>query len=317
MSQDIEDALPSVFLKPTIQSCIPEELYFTSITSPEESYYTYLLNESFDENENNVSEAEKWKFIDSWLKSHFKDERIPLFEKNSAIASALYEMALFNKQQDAMTEIIIKRQKIQTMEYRTEAKRIKNILDTVGLSKEDLSKNGVHSLKTLTSLATILGLADTERSSYLSALAQLNLDILRVERKNNAIDRSIKSMEIQIQEAKSKNEKLNKLLYNLRERWDSKEEEGLRLWKRNMHLLSQKGKEYQDRIIKLERKYDELNVEKGGLRFKELKEKEDHVNALKQEVGMKEAKLKTYQIMPADIILAKLKMDEAKQKLAS
>jgi hypothetical protein len=29
-------------------------------------------------------------------------------------------MALFNKQQDAMTEIIIKRQKIQAIEYRAE-----------------------------------------------------------------------------------------------------------------------------------------------------------------------------------------------------
>ena len=44
-----------------------------------------------------------------------------------------------------------------------------------------------------------------------------------------------------------------------------------------------------------------MNVEEGGLRFKELKEKEDHVNALEQEVGTKTAKLNTYQIMPAVI----------------
>jgi hypothetical protein len=43
-----------------------------------------------------------------------------------------------------------------------------------------------------------------------------------------------------------------RLLYNLRERWNLKEEEELRKWKKNMELLSQKGKEYQDRIIKLE-----------------------------------------------------------------
>ena len=43
-----------------------------------------------------------------------------------------------------------------------------------------------------------------------------------------------------------------RLLYNLRERWDSKEEENLRKWEKNVELLSQKGKEYQDKINKYE-----------------------------------------------------------------
>lgn len=43
-----------------------------------------------------------------------------------------------------------------------------------------------------------------------------------------------------------------RLLYNLRKSWDSKEEEELRKWEKNMDLLLQKGKEYQDRIMKLE-----------------------------------------------------------------
>ena len=56
------EALPSVFLKVSTPSYMPEESY---ITSPEEVYFgedTYLLNDSFDENEN-VSEAEKWEFV--------------------------------------------------------------------------------------------------------------------------------------------------------------------------------------------------------------------------------------------------------------
>jgi hypothetical protein len=46
-----------------------------------------------------------------------------------------------------------------------------------------------------------------------------------------------------------------RLLHNLRKCWNSKEEEEIRKWKKNMTLLIQKGKEYQDRIIKLEVKY--------------------------------------------------------------
>jgi hypothetical protein len=56
-------------------------------------------------------------------------------------------------------------------------------------------------------------------------------------------------------------------------------------------------------IYKLKRKHNELNVEEGGLRFKVLKEKEDYVNSLEQEIRTKTAKLKTYQIMPPVIIV--------------
>ena len=140
------EALPSEFLKESTPHYVSEESY---ITSPEAFNFcedTCLFNDSFSENENSVSDVEKWNFvrvfffyfslklfqtritllsfiiiqIDSWLKNHFKDKRIPLFERNPAVASALYEMALFNKQQDAMIEIIIKRQNIQVMEYRAE-----------------------------------------------------------------------------------------------------------------------------------------------------------------------------------------------------
>jgi hypothetical protein len=63
-----EDALPSVFLKASTPSYMPEESYFTS---PEEtsSEDAYLLNEGFEENENNVPETEKWKFVRPFFNS--------------------------------------------------------------------------------------------------------------------------------------------------------------------------------------------------------------------------------------------------------
>jgi hypothetical protein len=63
------DALPSVFLKPSTSSYMPEESYFTS--NPEETYFTPLLNDNFDENENNVSEAEKWEIVRVFFSKYF------------------------------------------------------------------------------------------------------------------------------------------------------------------------------------------------------------------------------------------------------
>ena len=57
-----------------------------------------------------------------------------------------------------------------------------------------------------------------------------------------------------------------------------------------------------------------MSIEGNGLRFKELKKKEDYVNALEQEVGAKTAKLKTYQIMPAVVNLFLLSFNYSQYK---
>ncbi|CAG8828430.1 13954_t:CDS:2, partial [Racocetra persica] len=174
------------------------------------------------------------------------------------------------------SEIILKQEKIHASEYRAEseylvaqfiiivlliysfsgcyiARRIKNILNAFGISKDDFSKNGVQSIKILATLATILELRDVERS---------------------------------------------RILTNLRRNWDTKEDQKLREWKHNTTLLDQKAKEYQLKLSRLERQYDAMNIEGGGLRFQDLKNKEEQVDALEHLVKDKAKKLKTYQVLP-------------------
>ncbi|CAG8684696.1 8962_t:CDS:2, partial [Cetraspora pellucida] len=217
--------------------------------------------------------------------------------------------------ENSNSEIILKQEKIHASEYRAETRRIKNILHAFGISKDDFSKNGVHSVKILATLATILELRDVERSSFFSALAQLNIDSSHIERQNRDISYTINSLEISTREAKLRYDKLREILTNLRRNWDTKEDQKLREWKHNTTLLDQKSKEYQLRLSRLERQYDAMNIEGGGLRFQDLKNKEEQVEVLEQLVKDKTKKLKAYQVLPPDITLAKLQLDEAQNKL--
>ncbi|CAG8729356.1 3407_t:CDS:2, partial [Racocetra fulgida] len=88
---------------------------------------------------------------------------------------------------------------------------------------------------------------------------------------------------------------LSRILTNLRRNWDTKEDQKLREWKHNTTLLDQKAKEYQLKLSRLERQYDAMNIEGGGLRFQDLKNKEEQVEALEHLVKDKAKKLKTYQ----------------------
>ncbi|CAG8574348.1 11289_t:CDS:2, partial [Dentiscutata heterogama] len=153
---------------------------------------------------------------------------------------------------DALAEIILKQEKIHASEYRAETSRIKNILHAFGISKDDFSKNGVQSVKILATLATILELRDIERSSFLSAIAQLSIDSSHIERQNRDISRTINSLETSTQEAKLRHHKLREILTNLRRNWDTKEDQKLKEWKRNTTLLDQKAKEYQLKLSRLE-----------------------------------------------------------------
>ncbi|CAG8482605.1 2583_t:CDS:2 [Diversispora eburnea] len=288
--EDNNDAFPSDFLI-SESSYISEPSFMEDVCFMEE---TPMLD-NFEVNENNgLSDIEKWEtvHIDTWLKKLYKDKPVPLFERNPATANALHKISLLNQQQDAISEIILQQQKIHALEYRTEALRIKDILDTIGISKENLSKNGALALKSLSSLATIFGLKDVERSSYLSAIAQLTIDSYETERQRYEVSRIIESLKINTQEAKLKEEKLIILLTNLRKKWDLHEKQKIKEWEANNDLVSKKAIEYNQKLIRLEKQYSSMNIEKEGLNFRKLKQREEK-----------------------DIMMAQLKLDEAKQTL--
>ncbi|RHZ75002.1 hypothetical protein Glove_218g43 [Diversispora epigaea] len=302
---------PSDFLT-SEPSYISEPSFMEDVCFIEE---TPILD-NFEVNENNgLSDIEKWETIDTWLKKLYKDKPVPLFERNPATANALHRIALLNQQQDTISEIILQQQKIHALEYRTEALRIKDILDTVGISKENLSKNGALALKSLSSLATIFGLKDIERSSYLSAIAQLTIDSYETERQIYEVSRIIESLKINTQEAKLKEEKLIILLTNLRKKWDLHEKQKLKEWEANNDLVNKKAIEYNQKLIRLEKQYSSMNIEKEGLNFQKLKQREEKVGVLEQQIKTKTKKLKTYRVLPPDIMMAQLKLDEAKQTL--
>ncbi|CAG8523352.1 12232_t:CDS:2 [Ambispora gerdemannii] len=309
-----EEALPSVFFRPSEPSFLPRD----SLTSQGDSSYAgddTFLTDSWDEGDKDITEQDKWNLIDEWLKKFYKNKLIPPFERNSATASALYELAVFNIKQDAMAEITLKNLKVHAMEYSAEAKRINDILETMSVPKEELSKNGSVALNTLSSLAITLGLGDVESSSFIQALAQLNINTARAERKHKNATRAASALETRIKEANIQKIKLSRLLSNLRDNWDSMEEQKLREWRKNTDTLTQKGCEYQDRLSRLEKQYTSMNIEEGGLRLEKLKQQQERVIAMEKEVKIKSQKLRNYQDMPPDIKLATLKLHEAKEKL--
>ncbi|KAG9300982.1 hypothetical protein G9A89_018934 [Geosiphon pyriformis] len=312
----MDEALPSIFFQTSEPTYVTKDSPNSQEGSSLMGDDPFLLD-SWEESENDIiSEEEKWKMEHGWLKKFYKNQPIPLFERNTATASALHQLALLNMQQDAMAKILLENQKIHALEYRAESERIKKNLNAIGIKKEDLSKNSQTALRTLATLGVTLGLGDVERSSYLGALAKLNIDLSRAERRHAIANETASIIENRTREAKIQNEKIRRVLSNSRRNWDLIEEQKLREWKKNTTLLTQKGREYQDRLTRLETQYSSMNIEDSGVRLDKLKQKEDYVTATEEEVRIKNRKLRTYQNMPPDITLATFQLHEAKERLA-
>ncbi|CAG8564933.1 10584_t:CDS:2 [Paraglomus brasilianum] len=302
------ESLPSLFFKPTDRSVLND---YESIVNIDDTYLdaaNYLHNTVY-ENQANIPEHEKWQIIDQWLNDLYKDTPLPLFERNPDTAAALYEMALFNKEQDAAAELVRENRTMHRIEYVEEDKRLQEILKVIGISKNDLSKNGECAIRTLSSLAITLGLGDVEQSSYFRALAQLNIDSERTQRSRNMTKRTIEEFENQIQEASLRLERLNT------NKWDFVEEQKLKEWKKNSCLLTRKSCEYGNRLLHLQKQYESMGVEEGGLRIENLKQIEKNVEALGELLETKRQKLQIYQEMPPDLQMAQLKLDHAREAL--
>ncbi|CAG8505872.1 7678_t:CDS:2 [Paraglomus occultum] len=309
------ESLPSLFFKPTDRSALND---YESIVHIDDTYLddaNYLHNTVY-ENQANIPEHEKWQIIDQWLDNLYKDTPLPLFERNPDTAAALYEIALFNKEQDAAAKLVKENRIMHRIEYVEEDKRLQEILRVIGISKNDLSKNGECAIRTLSSLAITLGLGDVEQSSYFRALAQLNIESERTQRSRNMTKHTIEEFENQIQEASLRLERLNMLTSSLRSKWDFVEEQKLKEWKKNSSLLTRKSCEYGNRLLHLEKQYELIGVEEGGLRVENLKQMEKNVEALGELLETKQQKLQIYQEMPPDLQMAQLKLDHARETLA-
>jgi HAUS augmin-like complex subunit 1 len=72
------------------------------------------------------------------------------------------------------------------------AARLREILECIGLSQENLSQSGVMAAQTLANVAHLLDVKDTETSSAIVAMTELSLKKIDVEEKRTKVQKESK-----------------------------------------------------------------------------------------------------------------------------
>ncbi|KAG8372068.1 hypothetical protein BUALT_Bualt12G0028100 [Buddleja alternifolia] len=118
--------------------------------------------------------------VKAWLVSQFDaaGKDVPDFEYTPRSMAHLHNIATLSQSKTQAATIVANDFRQKAAEYRSQAARIKEILEHVGLVQESLPSNVVSSAQVLASVANLLNIRDTELSR---TLAQLEDDIAPCE----------------------------------------------------------------------------------------------------------------------------------------
>merc|ERR1712176_1569806 len=102
---------------------------------------------------NNSDFNQKHREVHSWLIDLFGDSDVPNFEVNKSSVSHLHKLLEHNREMNRIGLLTLDDLKQKTEEYKLEAGRLHEILESVGMPAYVLSNAGKASLKNLSDLA--------------------------------------------------------------------------------------------------------------------------------------------------------------------
>ncbi|EDV21117.1 uncharacterized protein TRIADDRAFT_60376 [Trichoplax adhaerens] len=251
--------------------------------------------------------------IHSWLERLFDGQPVPQYEVNATTMNMLENLYKLNQVCDNDAHNLIEDVKQKALEYSYEALRLSTILSTLGLDKSSLSQSGNVSLNNLAKIALILKLKDTSISSYYCGIHHLARDTRSVERMHNMEKRLIDALTIKHRDSIVKSSALKRTLRELTDH-AAETEPKLEQRLRETAFLGRKSQEYQKIITELKKANKEVNMD-PSLYHSNLVKRAKDLQMLKEELAPLQAKWKSYHSLPADISLAKVKLEEAKQEM--
>ncbi|KAL9654862.1 hypothetical protein ABK040_008654 [Willaertia magna] len=235
---------------------------------------------------------EKLQIINDWLQHEVlngKIEDIPMFEKNENTINILYQIAIHNKKQTQIAQLIIQDQQEKILEYQNKSKLIEQILkqskvyyklnnnksNSINITNKNITnnnnqylqqqqstylpiKNNFH-VRTLSELAAILKLKESYYpTTFMNALYDLSNEIEKLSNETRNVKKEITLLSNKILFLMKKQEFLNEILIQFEQEVKKNNNENILINRNNtIEYLRKKGKEYEMEIIELKRELNE------------------------------------------------------------
>ncbi|XP_042050376.1 AUGMIN subunit 1-like [Salvia splendens] len=252
-----------------------------------------------------------------WLVSQFHDagKHVPDFDDTPQTISYLHNIVTQSHAQTEAATILLNDFHQKSAEYRSQAARMREVLEKMGLSMERLPSKLVASANILANVANLLDIRDTELSSFLVAAFDLS------QRKDEVAEKKAQAKQESRQLLDFTRKALARLTYLKRilaqlENETAPSESEMAHWRSSMVILDKKGTQYLQEYSNYKKMLDRLSYS-PEIRHGVLAEMADHRRELQRETKPILESLRSYHDLPPDKALAALAVEEKKMQFAA
>ncbi|KAK4377976.1 hypothetical protein RND71_004272 [Anisodus tanguticus] len=255
--------------------------------------------------------------VKAWLTSQFDavGKDVPDFEYTPRSIGELHKIATLSQAKTQAAVIVANDHRQKAAEYRSQAARLREILESVGLAQESLPSNVVSSAHVLAKVSNLLDIRDTELSSFLVAVADLSLRKTAVEEKRGKVQQESKVLLEYTRKAIARLTYLKRTLSQLEDDVAPCEAQ-MENWKTNLAIMESKERQY----LK-EYGYYKAMLNRVGytpeVSHGVLVEMAEHKKDLEKKTKPILDTLRSYQDLPPDKALAALAIEDKKRQYAA
>ncbi|KAL1806218.1 hypothetical protein ACET3Z_029286 [Daucus carota] len=255
--------------------------------------------------------------VKAWLVSQFDaaGKDVPEFEYTPRAVAYLHNLATLSQSKTHASSIVANDFRIKASEYRSQAARIREILENAGLAQESLQANVVASAQVLANVANLLNVRDTELSSFLVAMGDISLRKTGVEEKRAKVQKEFKVLLDFTRKAIARLTYLKRTLAQLEDDVAPCEAQ-MENWNTNLRVIASKEQQY----LQQHANYKAMLNRRGytpDISHGVLVQMAEHRKELEKTTKPIMDTLRSYQDLPPDKALAALAIEDKKRQYAA
>ncbi|KZV26355.1 HAUS augmin-like complex subunit 1 [Dorcoceras hygrometricum] len=255
--------------------------------------------------------------VKAWLVSQFDaaGKDVPDFEYTPRSINHLHNIATRSQAKTQAATIVANDFRQKAAEYRSQAVRIREILEHVGLVQESLPSNVVSCSQVLANVANLLNIRDTELSSFLVAMADLSLRKTGVEEKRAKVQSESKELLDYTRKAIARLTYLKRTLSQLEDEIAPCEAQ-MEQRNTNVAIMESKERQYLQQYSNYKAMLNRVGYS-PDISHGVLVEMAEHRKDLEKKTKPILDTLRSYQDLPPDKALASLAIEDKKRQYAA
>ncbi|OAY76124.1 AUGMIN subunit 1 [Ananas comosus] len=264
------------------------------------------------------SEAARVAEVRAWVAAQYEAAgrgAAPEMELTPRGVAHLHAVAALSQSRSRAAAIVAADLRLKAGEYRAQAARIREILDRVGLARDNLSPAAAASAQVVASVANLFNIRDTELSSFIVANGDLSLRKADAEEKRANVQKESKVLLEYTRKAITKLTELKKTLAKF-ENEVAMHEALMHQWQTNLAILESKERQYMLQLSNYKAILNRVGYT-PEINHGVLMEMAEHKKDLEKKTKPILDTLRSYQDLPPDKTLAALAIEEKMRQYAA